>query len=78
MEKVYLALDTAGLSAEKTKLESDCREGSAELRRAEVRGHTDYTCVSCMLLSSQVWKVIRRSELQIRIIIQRNCAELWL
>ncbi|KAF4082740.1 hypothetical protein AMELA_G00155010 [Ameiurus melas] len=35
MEKVYLALDTAGLSAEKTKLESDCREGSAELRRAE-------------------------------------------
>lgn len=38
-----MALDTAGLSAEKTKLESDCREGSAELRRAEVRGHTDYT-----------------------------------
>ncbi|KAM9455805.1 structural maintenance of chromosomes protein 5 [Clarias gariepinus] len=35
MEKVYLALDTAGLSAEKTKVESDCREGSAELRRAE-------------------------------------------
>ncbi|KAG7322996.1 hypothetical protein KOW79_014342 [Hemibagrus wyckioides] len=35
MEKVYLALETAGLSAEKTKLESDCREGSAELRRAE-------------------------------------------
>ncbi|KAI5099428.1 structural maintenance of chromosomes protein 5 [Silurus meridionalis] len=35
MEKVYLALDIAGLSAEKTKLESDCREGSAELRRAE-------------------------------------------
>ncbi|TTH23511.1 Structural maintenance of chromosomes protein 5 [Bagarius yarrelli] len=29
MEKVYLALDTAGLSAEKTKLESDCREGFA-------------------------------------------------
>lgn len=40
MEKVYLALDTAGLSAEKTKLESDYREGSAELRSAEVRGHT--------------------------------------
>ncbi|KAK3522196.1 hypothetical protein QTP70_027690, partial [Hemibagrus guttatus] len=35
MEKVYLALETAGLSAEKTKLESDYREGSAELRRAE-------------------------------------------
>ncbi|XP_060765097.1 structural maintenance of chromosomes protein 5 isoform X2 [Neoarius graeffei] len=35
MEKVYLALDTAGLSAEKTKLESDYREGSAELRSAE-------------------------------------------
>ncbi|XP_062870491.1 structural maintenance of chromosomes protein 5 [Trichomycterus rosablanca] len=35
MEKVYLTLESAGLSAEKTKLESDCREGSAELRRAE-------------------------------------------
>ncbi|RXN35787.1 structural maintenance of chromosomes 5 [Labeo rohita] len=36
MEKVYLALQSAGLSAEKTKLETDCRDGSAELKRAEV------------------------------------------
>ncbi len=37
MEKVYLALQSAGLSAEKTKLETDCRDSSAELKRAEVR-----------------------------------------
>uniref|UniRef100_A0A8C1X461 Structural maintenance of chromosomes protein 5 n=1 Tax=Cyprinus carpio TaxID=7962 RepID=A0A8C1X461_CYPCA len=36
MEKVYLALQSAGLSAEKTKLETDCRDSSAELKRAEV------------------------------------------
>ncbi|KAM6985951.1 structural maintenance of chromosomes protein 5 [Aplochiton taeniatus] len=35
MEKVYLALETVGMMAEKTKLESDCREGSAELRTVE-------------------------------------------
>uniref|UniRef100_A0A8C1EHA8 Structural maintenance of chromosomes protein 5 n=1 Tax=Cyprinus carpio carpio TaxID=630221 RepID=A0A8C1EHA8_CYPCA len=34
--KVYLALQSAGLSAEKTKLETDCRDSSAELKRAEV------------------------------------------
>ncbi|XP_056323069.1 structural maintenance of chromosomes protein 5 [Danio aesculapii] len=39
MEKVYLALQSAGLSAEKTKLETDVRDSSAELKRAEV----DYT-----------------------------------
>ncbi len=37
MDKVYLALQSAGLSAEKTKLETDCRDSSAELKRAEVR-----------------------------------------
>uniref|UniRef100_A0A671KTH2 Structural maintenance of chromosomes protein 5 n=1 Tax=Sinocyclocheilus anshuiensis TaxID=1608454 RepID=A0A671KTH2_9TELE len=36
MDKVYLALQSAGLSAEKTKLETDCRDSSAELKRAEV------------------------------------------
>ncbi|XP_067114243.1 structural maintenance of chromosomes protein 5 [Osmerus mordax] len=34
-EKVYLCLETVGLTAEKTKLETDCREGSAELRAME-------------------------------------------
>uniref|UniRef100_A0A672LM63 Structural maintenance of chromosomes protein 5 n=1 Tax=Sinocyclocheilus grahami TaxID=75366 RepID=A0A672LM63_SINGR len=37
MDKVYLALQSAGLSAEKTKLETDCRDSSSELKRAEVR-----------------------------------------
>ncbi|XP_067289832.1 structural maintenance of chromosomes protein 5 isoform X2 [Pseudorasbora parva] len=36
MEKVYLALQSAGLSAEKTKLETDCRDSSSELKQAEV------------------------------------------
>ncbi|XP_016097853.1 structural maintenance of chromosomes protein 5 [Sinocyclocheilus grahami] len=36
MDKVYLALQSAGLSAEKTKLETDCRDSSSELKRAEV------------------------------------------
>uniref|UniRef100_A0A4W4FJ52 Structural maintenance of chromosomes protein 5 n=1 Tax=Electrophorus electricus TaxID=8005 RepID=A0A4W4FJ52_ELEEL len=37
MEKVYLALEAAGLTAEKISMESDYRERTAELRRAEVR-----------------------------------------
>ncbi|XP_034028187.1 structural maintenance of chromosomes protein 5 [Thalassophryne amazonica] len=32
MEKVYLALDNVGKMAEKTKLESDCRDGASELK----------------------------------------------
>uniref|UniRef100_A0A673GJM7 Structural maintenance of chromosomes protein 5 n=1 Tax=Sinocyclocheilus rhinocerous TaxID=307959 RepID=A0A673GJM7_9TELE len=35
--KVYLALQSAGLSAEKTKLKTDCRDSLAELKQAEVR-----------------------------------------
>ncbi|XP_054464848.1 structural maintenance of chromosomes protein 5 [Anoplopoma fimbria] len=35
MEKVYLALETVGLMAEKTKLENDCREGASELKTTE-------------------------------------------
>uniref|UniRef100_A0A8C4H0B5 Structural maintenance of chromosomes protein 5 n=1 Tax=Dicentrarchus labrax TaxID=13489 RepID=A0A8C4H0B5_DICLA len=37
MEKVYLALETVGLTAEKTKLENDCREGASELKTTDVR-----------------------------------------
>lgn len=36
MEKVYLALETVGLMAEKNKLENDCREGASELRTIDV------------------------------------------
>uniref|UniRef100_A0A665U925 Structural maintenance of chromosomes protein 5 n=1 Tax=Echeneis naucrates TaxID=173247 RepID=A0A665U925_ECHNA len=35
MEKVYLALETVGLTAEKTKLENDCREGASELKTTD-------------------------------------------
>uniref|UniRef100_A0A673CXJ5 Structural maintenance of chromosomes protein 5 n=1 Tax=Sphaeramia orbicularis TaxID=375764 RepID=A0A673CXJ5_9TELE len=37
MEKVYLALETVGLTAEKTKLENDCREGASELKATDQR-----------------------------------------
>lgn len=36
MEKVYLALETVGLTAEKSKLENDCREGASELKTTDV------------------------------------------
>lgn len=36
MEKVYLALKMVELAAEKTKLESDCREGASLLRAMDV------------------------------------------
>uniref|UniRef100_A0A8C2ZVA8 Structural maintenance of chromosomes protein 5 n=1 Tax=Cyclopterus lumpus TaxID=8103 RepID=A0A8C2ZVA8_CYCLU len=36
MEKVYLALETVGLMAEKAKLENDCRDGATELKTTEV------------------------------------------
>ncbi|XP_045912329.1 structural maintenance of chromosomes protein 5 [Micropterus dolomieu] len=39
MEKVHLALETVGLTAEKTKLENDCREGASELKT------TDQKCI---------------------------------
>lgn len=35
MEKVYLALETVGLTAEKSKLENDCREGATELKTTD-------------------------------------------
>lgn len=36
-----MALETLGMTAEKTKLETDCREGFAELRVLEViHAHT--------------------------------------
>lgn len=44
IEKVYLALETVGLTAEKTKLENDCREGATELKTTDVS-------VSTLLLS---------------------------
>uniref|UniRef100_A0A3Q2E3Q6 Structural maintenance of chromosomes protein 5 n=1 Tax=Cyprinodon variegatus TaxID=28743 RepID=A0A3Q2E3Q6_CYPVA len=37
MEKVYLALEMAGLTAEKAKLENDCREGASEFKTMEQR-----------------------------------------
>uniref|UniRef100_A0A669D4U2 Structural maintenance of chromosomes protein 5 n=1 Tax=Oreochromis niloticus TaxID=8128 RepID=A0A669D4U2_ORENI len=37
MEKVHLALETVGLTAEKNKLENDCREGASDLRTTDQR-----------------------------------------
>lgn len=44
MEKVYLALEMVGLTAEKAKLENDFREGVHDLKSLEVRvSHTTHT-----------------------------------
>lgn len=42
MEKVHLALETVGLTAEKTKLEQDCREGATELKTMDVSDRHSY------------------------------------
>jgi len=43
MDKVYLALETVALTAEKNKLENDCREGASELKTMDVRiSHTPH------------------------------------
>lgn len=48
MEKVYLALETVALTAEKTKLENDCREGASELKTTDVSvSHTFYIHLPC-------------------------------
>lgn len=36
MDKVYLALETVAQTAEKNKLENDCREGASELKTTDV------------------------------------------
>ncbi|XP_074538571.1 structural maintenance of chromosomes protein 5 [Halichoeres trimaculatus] len=42
IEKVYLALETVGLTAEKNKLEHDCREGASDLKTTDQKcGHLE-------------------------------------
>lgn len=62
MEKVYLALQSAGLSAEKTKLETDCRDSSAELKRAE-QAYTKLDQVKTNLLATCKTLMRRASEI---------------
>lgn len=48
MEKVYLSLEMVGLSAEKTKLEQDFREGASLLRSMDVRAaKAEHRAASC-------------------------------
>uniref|UniRef100_A0A672LM57 Structural maintenance of chromosomes protein 5 n=1 Tax=Sinocyclocheilus grahami TaxID=75366 RepID=A0A672LM57_SINGR len=54
MDKVYLALQSAGLSAEKTKLETDCRDSSSELKRAEAKNNLLATCKTLMRRASEI------------------------
>ncbi|KAK7126137.1 hypothetical protein R3I93_021499 [Phoxinus phoxinus] len=66
MEKVYLALQSAGLSAEKTKLETDCRDSSSELKQAEVaytrldqiKNNLLNTCKTLMRRASEICNMI--------------------
>lgn len=46
MEKVYLSLEMVGLSAEKTKLEHDFREGASLLRSMDVRAAKVERCTA--------------------------------
>ncbi|XP_057176787.1 structural maintenance of chromosomes protein 5 isoform X4 [Triplophysa rosa] len=62
MEKVYLALQSAGLAAEKTKLETDCRDSSAELKRAE-QAYTKLDQVKTSLLATCKTLMRRASEI---------------
>ncbi|KAA0703712.1 Structural maintenance of chromosomes protein 5 [Triplophysa tibetana] len=62
MEKVYLALQSAGLAAEKTKLETDCRDSSADLKRAEL-AYTKLDQVKTNLLATCKTLMRRASEI---------------
>uniref|UniRef100_A0A671YKF7 Structural maintenance of chromosomes protein 5 n=1 Tax=Sparus aurata TaxID=8175 RepID=A0A671YKF7_SPAAU len=66
MEKVYLALETVGLTAEKTKLENDCKEGASELRTTDVGvSHTfTYICpaVEKVQLHEQCKGLLKRAK----------------
>uniref|UniRef100_A0A671KMY8 Structural maintenance of chromosomes protein 5 n=1 Tax=Sinocyclocheilus anshuiensis TaxID=1608454 RepID=A0A671KMY8_9TELE len=53
MDKVYLALQSAGLSAEKTKLETDCRDSSAELKH-QAKNNLLATCKTLMRRASEI------------------------
>lgn len=53
MEKVYLALETVGLTAEKTKLENDCKEGASELRTTDVGVSHTFTYI-CPAVESRI------------------------
>uniref|UniRef100_A0A3Q3VV74 Structural maintenance of chromosomes protein 5 n=1 Tax=Mola mola TaxID=94237 RepID=A0A3Q3VV74_MOLML len=60
IEKVYLALEMVGLTAEKAKLESDCREGAHEHKSLDVRvSHTTHTH---LYLHLPCWKLLRRAK----------------
>ncbi|XP_071374248.1 structural maintenance of chromosomes protein 5 [Centroberyx affinis] len=66
MEKVYLALETVGLTAEKTKLENDCREGAVELKtldqqcsRLDQKKHQlTETCKGLMKRAREICKMV--------------------
>ncbi|XP_076596098.1 structural maintenance of chromosomes protein 5 [Chaetodon auriga] len=60
MEKVYLALEMAGLTAEKTKLENDCREGSSVLKATDQKcGQLEHRKVQ---LTEQCKGLLRRAK----------------
>uniref|UniRef100_A0A7N8Y246 Structural maintenance of chromosomes protein 5 n=1 Tax=Mastacembelus armatus TaxID=205130 RepID=A0A7N8Y246_9TELE len=48
MEKVYLALETVALTAERAKLENDCREGASELKIVDRRNQLKEQCTNLM------------------------------
>uniref|UniRef100_A0A668A8L2 Structural maintenance of chromosomes protein 5 n=1 Tax=Myripristis murdjan TaxID=586833 RepID=A0A668A8L2_9TELE len=58
IEKVYLALETVGLTAEKTKLENDCREGAVELKTLDqLKNQLTETCKSLIKRAREICKM---------------------
>ncbi|XP_061843250.1 structural maintenance of chromosomes protein 5 [Nerophis lumbriciformis] len=60
MDKVYLALESVGLFAEKTKLENDCREGASGLKGTDQK----YSCLEerKVLLTEQCKGLLKRAK----------------
>lgn len=56
MDKVNLALETVGLTAEKTNLENEFREGASELKTVEVSLYLSLSlCLSLALTHSHLY-----------------------
>ncbi|XP_041860564.1 structural maintenance of chromosomes protein 5 [Melanotaenia boesemani] len=73
MEKVHLALETVGLTVEKTKLENDCRESTSELKTMEQRcSHLDKRKIE---LTEQCKAMLKRAKSTCRMQLDETLPE---
>ena len=76
MEKVYLALETVALTAEKTKLENDCKEGASELRTTDVGVSHTFTFICTAVESMILSPVLFHCMLTVHVSLQQKCTRL--